>query len=62
MTPLHRRLSKLEARRPAQGLAQMVDANNLDPAVLAIWLSVDIDHMNLAQLELLEENLRRLPV
>lgn len=62
MTPLHRRLSKLEARRPAQGLAQMVDANNLDPAVLALWLVVDIDHMTLAQLDLLEDNLRRLPV
>lgn len=62
MTPLHRRLSKLEARRPAQGLAQMVDANDLDPAVLALWLSVDIDQMTLTQLDLLEENLRRLPV
>lgn len=62
MTPLHRRLSKLEARRPAQGLAQMVDANELDPAVLALWLAVDIDRMTLAQLDLLEDNLRRLPV
>lgn len=40
----------------------MVDANRLDPAVLALWLAVEIDQMNLAQLELLEENLRRLPV
>lgn len=40
----------------------MVDANHLDPAVLALWLSVDIDHMTLAQLEILEENLRRLTV
>ena len=62
MTPLHRRLSKLEARRPAQGLAQMVDANDLDPAVLALWLAVDINQMTLGQLDLLEENLRRLPV
>jgi hypothetical protein len=62
MTHLSRRLSKLEARRPAQGLAQMVDANDLDPAVLALWLAVDIDHMTLAQLDLLEDNLRRLPV
>lgn len=60
--PLRRRLSKLEARRPVQGAAQMVDANHLDPAVLALWLSVDIDHMTLAQLEILEENLRRLTV
>jgi hypothetical protein len=62
MTPLHRRLSKLEARRPAQGPVEMVDANDLDPEVLALWLSVDIDQMTLAQLDLLEDNLRRLPV
>ncbi len=62
MMPLHRRLAKLEARRPAKGLAQMVDANDLDPAVLALWLAVDIDNMTLAQLDLLDENLRRLPV
>jgi hypothetical protein len=62
MTSLHRRLAKLEARRPAGGAEQMVDANDLDPAVLALWLAVDIDQMTLAQLDLLEENLRRLPV
>lgn len=62
MTPLHRRLSKLEARRPAQGPAHMVDANDLDPAVLAVWLAVGIDQMTLHQLDLLENNLRKLPV
>ena len=62
MSPLNRRLTKLEARRPTQGPAQMLDANDLDPAVLALWLAVDIDQMTLAQLELLEDNLRRLPV
>ena len=60
MSPLHRRLSRLEARRPAQGPAQMVDANDLDPAVLALWLAVDIDHMTLEQLDLLEAALRKL--
>ena len=40
----------------------MLDANLLDPAVLALWLAVDIDQMTLAQLDLLENNLRRLPV
>jgi hypothetical protein len=40
----------------------MVDANDLDPAVLALWLAVDIDQMTLAQLDMLEDNLRRLPV
>jgi hypothetical protein len=62
MSPLSRRLSKLEARRPTKCLAQMADANDLDPAVLALWLAVDIDQMTLAQLDLLEDNLRRLPV
>ena len=40
----------------------MIDASLLDPEVLALWLSVDIDKMNLAQLDLLEANLRRLTV
>ena len=38
----------------------MLDANDLDPAALALWLAVDIDHMNLAQLDLLEGALRKL--
>ncbi len=38
----------------------MVDANDLDPAVLALWLSVDIDQMTLEQLDLLEGALRKL--
>ncbi len=62
MPPFHRRLTKLEARRPTKGLAQMADANLLDPEVLALWLAVDIDQMTLDQLDLLEDNLRRLPV
>ena len=62
MSPLARRLAKLEARRPAHGPVEMVDANDLDPEVLALWLAVGIDHMSLAQLDLLEDNLRRLPV
>ena len=62
MIPLHRRLFKLEARRPAHGPVQMIDVSLLDPAVLALWLAVDIDHMTLAQLDLLEDNLRRLTV
>jgi len=62
MSPLSRRLAKIEARRPAQGLAQMIDPSLLDPAVLALWLAVDIEHMTLTQLDILEDNLRRLPV
>jgi hypothetical protein len=62
MSPLSRRLRRLEARRPTQGPAQMIDANDLDPAVLALWLAVDIDHMTFDQLDLLEENLKRISV
>ena len=62
MHSLNRRLTKLEARRPMHGPARMVDANALDPAVLALWLAVEIDQMTLALLALLEDNLRRLPV
>lgn len=52
----------IAARRPAQGPAQLVDANLLDPEVLALWQMVPIDQMNLEQLDLLEINLRRLAV
>ena len=38
----------------------MVDANLLGPEALALWLAVDIDQMNLAQLDMLEANLRKL--
>jgi hypothetical protein len=60
MSPLSRRLSKLEARRPSHGPVQMIDANLLDPAVLALWLAVEVEHMTLSQLDMLEDNLRRL--
>ena len=60
MSPLARRLAKIELRRPAQGPVQMIDANFLDPEVLALWLAVDIDQMNLEQLDMLESNLKRL--
>ena len=62
MMGLTRRIAKLEVRRPAQGPAQMVDVNRLDPAVLALWLAVGIDQMALAQLALLEADLRRFTV
>ena len=62
LASLSRRLSKLEARRPAQGPVQMIDPCLLDPEVLALWLTVDINQMSLAQLDMLEDNLRRIPV
>jgi len=60
LASLHRRLSKIEARRPAQGPVQMVDADDLDPEVLRLWKMVPIDQMNLEQLDMLEDNLRKL--
>lgn len=62
MSPLSRRLAKLELRRPAQGPVHMIDANLLYPAVLALWLAVDINLMTLDQLDMLERNLNRLTV
>jgi hypothetical protein len=62
MLGLTRRIAKLEVRRPAQGPAQMVDVNQLDPTVLALWRSVGVDQMALAQLALLEADLRRFTV
>ena len=60
MHTLSRRLSKLEALRPAPAAAHMIDPHDLDPDVLAIWLTVDINEMTLSQLEQFEENLKRL--
>ena len=59
---LHFRLTKIEARRPAMGPVKMANANDPDPAGLVLWLGVDIEKMTLAQLDLLEENLRRFTV
>lgn len=62
MNNIHRRIARLEFRRPAPAAAHMIDPHDLDPAVLALWLTVDIKEMTLAQLDLLDENLRRLSV
>ena len=53
VSPLHRRLVKIEARHPAQGPVHLIDANPLDPELLAPWLAVDINQMTLSQLDLL---------
>lgn len=62
LVSLQRRISKLEKRHPEQGLAQMVDVNRLDPAVLALWLAVGIDQMTLDQLDMFAADLRRFTV
>jgi len=56
---LRSRLSELEARRPTEGLARMIDANDFDPVVHAIWLAVGIAEMNLFQPDLLVDRLNR---
>lgn len=40
----------------------MLDTKQLDPAVFALWRSVGTDQMTLAQLGLLEADLRRFTV
>jgi hypothetical protein len=60
MNSIHRRIARLESRRPAPVAAHMVDPHDLDSDVLALWLNVDINEMTLAQLDLLDENLKRL--
>jgi hypothetical protein len=62
LVSLQRRISKLEKRHLAQGLTQMLDTKQLDPAVLALWCSVGVDQMTLAQLGLLEADIRRFTV
>jgi hypothetical protein len=62
MSSIHRRIERLESRRPAPVAAQMIDPHDLDPEVLALWLTVDINEMTLAQLDLLDGNLKRLSV
>ena len=62
MNSIHRRIAKLESHRPAPVAAHMIDPSDLDPEVLGLWLTVDINEMTLAQLDLLDENLRRLSV
>lgn len=60
---LSRRITKLEAKCATGGpTGPMVPLELLDPEVLALWLAVDIDQMTLPQLDMLEENIRRLPV
>ena len=62
MNSIHRRIAKLESRRPSPVAAHMIDPHDLDPEVLALWLAVDIKEMTLAQFDLLDENLKRLTV
>ena len=61
---LNRRLAKLEAQRPKRVSGTLVAFSCLSPEVQAIWLAVDgdLDRMNMAELNLLAEDLRRFTV
>ena len=60
MNSMHRRIAKLESLCKAPAAAHMIDPHDLDPAALALWLTVDISEMTLSQLDQLDENLQRL--
>jgi len=64
MSPLHRRLCKLEAKHPKRVSGQMIEFACLSPEVQALWLDVDSDLnlMTLAGLDLLATDLRRFTV
>ena len=62
-TSLTRRLERLEARhRPKSAAGPCVPVSALSPTVAALWQTVGMDQMTLAQLNLLEADLRRLTV
>jgi hypothetical protein len=62
MNSIHRRLAKLESRRPvAAPTGRMIAFDDLDPAIAAMFLSVDCDvnRMSLAQLVQWEAEINR---
>jgi len=62
LASLHRRLTKLEARRPlAQRTGRMISFEEMDPAMVAMYLALDCDvgRMSLDQLNLWEAEIMR---
>ena len=59
MDSIHRRIARIEAQRPKRVSGPMIEFSCLLPEVQAIWQTVAINQMTLAQLNLLEEDLRR---
>jgi hypothetical protein len=62
LATLHRRIAKLEARRPlAQPAGRMISFEEMDPAMVAMYLALDCDveRMSLDQLNLWEAEIMR---
>jgi hypothetical protein len=62
LASLHRRLTKLEARqRPAQPKGRMISFEEMDPAMVAMYVALDCDvgRMSLDQLNLWEAEIMR---
>ena len=62
LASLSRRLSKIEARRhPAQPTGRMISFEEMDPAMVAMYLALDCDveRMSLEQLNLWEAEIMR---
>jgi hypothetical protein len=64
MTPLLRRLCKLEAQRPKRVSGPMVSFSCLSPQAQSLWLAAegDVNRMTLAELDVLAAELGRLTV
>ena len=62
LAALHRRIARLEARRPpAQPTGRMISFEEMDPAMVAMYLALDCDvgRMSLDQLNLWEAEIMR---
>lgn len=64
MKPLQRRISKLDADRARRVSGPMTEFSSLSPEVQAIWVAVggDFSLLDLAQLQIIEADIRRLTV
>ena len=62
LATLHRRIARLEARRPPeQPTGRMISFEEMDPAMVAMYVAVDCDvgRMSLDQLNLWEAEIMR---
>ena len=61
---LTRRIAKIEAQRPKRVSGPMIEFACLSPQVQALWLAAggDVNRMNLAELDVLAEDLQRFTV
>lgn len=62
LATLHRRIARLETRRPfAQPTGRMISYDEMDPAMVAMYLALncDVERMSLDQLNLWEAEIMR---